>query len=204
MGEWMYNNNNDNNNNEEDSSITVNPMWMCVERTSADTQRCVIYIPLRNAIPRNTRKYFMKKWNAALIRLSSDASLCRYDPNTGGRITELQNTTVSEKTAQERINATLLPATGALSALRLCVSTLWFSYLCNRPWRPVGLWDVEAPTFSLDNRLIDGGEFVSLTRWPAALYPQEDSWDSSLLEAESTPGLKYGWNKLETFPACVA
>jgi hypothetical protein len=22
------------------------------------------------------------------------------------------------------------------------------SYLCNRPWRPIGLWDVEAPTFS--------------------------------------------------------
>jgi hypothetical protein len=22
------------------------------------------------------------------------------------------------------------------------------SYPCNRPWRPVGLWDVEAPTFS--------------------------------------------------------
>jgi hypothetical protein len=37
------------------------------------------------------------------------------------------------------------------------------SYPCNRPWR---LWDVEAPTFSLDNRLTDGGEVVSLTRRP--------------------------------------
>jgi hypothetical protein len=34
---------------------------------------------------------------------------------------------------------------------------------CNRPWRPIGLWDVEAPTFSLDNRLTDGGK--------VALYP---------------------------------
>jgi hypothetical protein len=36
----------------------------------------------------------------------------------------------------------------------------------------MGLRDVEAPTFSLDNRLIDGGKFVSLTRRPpfAALY----------------------------------
>jgi hypothetical protein len=28
----------------------------------------------------------------------------------------------------------------------------------------------------LDNRLTDGGEVVSLTHRPAALYPQEDSW----------------------------
>jgi hypothetical protein len=38
----------------------------------------------------------------------------------------------------------------------------------------------------IHNRLTDGGEVVSLT--PAALYPQEDSWYSFLLEAESTPG----------------
>jgi hypothetical protein len=41
---------------------------------------------------------------------------------------------------------------------------------------------------SLDNRLTDGGEVVSPTRLPATLYPQEDSWYSCLLEAESTPG----------------
>jgi hypothetical protein len=35
----------------------------------------------------------------------------------------------------------------------------------------------------LSNRLADGGEVVS-----RALYPQEDSWYSFLLEAESTPG----------------
>jgi hypothetical protein len=40
----------------------------------------------------------------------------------------------------------------------------------------------------LDNRLTDGGEVVSLTRRPAALYPQEDSWYSFLLEAESPQG----------------
>jgi hypothetical protein len=39
----------------------------------------------------------------------------------------------------------------------------------------------------LDNLLTDGGE-VSFTRPPAALYPQEDSWYSFLLEAQSTPG----------------
>jgi hypothetical protein len=36
----------------------------------------------------------------------------------------------------------------------------------------------------LDNRLTDGGEVVSLTR-QTPLYPQEDSWYSFLLEAES-------------------
>jgi hypothetical protein len=42
----------------------------------------------------------------------------------------------------------------------------------------------------LDNRLTDGNDVVSLTRRPATLYPQEDSWYSFLLEAESTPGLE--------------
>jgi hypothetical protein len=39
----------------------------------------------------------------------------------------------------------------------------------------------------VDNRLTVGGEAVSLTRPPAALYLQEDSWYSFLLEAESIP-----------------
>jgi hypothetical protein len=39
----------------------------------------------------------------------------------------------------------------------------------------------------LDNRLTDGGKVVSLTRRPPFI-PQEDSWYSFLLEAESTPG----------------
>jgi hypothetical protein len=33
-----------------------------------------------------------------------------------------------------------------------------------RPWKPIGLWDVEAAEF-LDNLLTDGGE-ISLTRRP--------------------------------------
>jgi hypothetical protein len=37
-------------------------------------------------------------------------------------------------------------------------------------------------TFSLDNWLTDGGKFVSITRWPP-FTPQEDSWNSFLLEA---------------------
>jgi hypothetical protein len=40
----------------------------------------------------------------------------------------------------------------------------------------------------LDNRLTDGAEVVSLTRRPAALNLQEDSWYSFLLEAGSIPG----------------
>jgi hypothetical protein len=45
------------------------------------------------------------------------------------------------------------------------------SYPYNRPWTPIGLWDIEAPTFSLDNRLTDGGKVVTLPP-----PPQEDSW----------------------------
>jgi hypothetical protein len=46
-----------------------------------------------------------------------------------------------------------------------------YSYPRNRPWRPTGLWDVEAPTFSRQS--------VHRWRWgchpyaPAALYAQE-------------------------------
>jgi hypothetical protein len=39
----------------------------------------------------------------------------------------------------------------------------------------------------LANRLIDGGKVVSFTRWPP-FTPQEDSWYSILLEAESMLG----------------
>jgi hypothetical protein len=39
----------------------------------------------------------------------------------------------------------------------------------------------------LDNRLTDGGKVVSHTRRPP-FTPQEDSWYSFLLDAESTPG----------------
>jgi hypothetical protein len=42
------------------------------------------------------------------------------------------------------------------------------SYPCNRPWRPIGLWDVEAPTHSRQSahRWRKGQPYA-----PAALYP---------------------------------
>jgi hypothetical protein len=57
--------------------------------------------------------------------------------------------------------------------------------------RPLGLREVEAPTFS-DIRLIDGGKVVSLMRW-LPFTPYEDSWYSFLLKTESTPGPLCGW-----------
>jgi hypothetical protein len=51
---------------------------------------------------------------------------------------------------------------------------------------PKGCETLRIPHF-LDSRLTDGGEVVSLTRRPS-FTPQEDSWYSFLLEAESTPG----------------
>jgi hypothetical protein len=67
-----------------------------------------------------------------------------------------------------------------------------YSYPCNRLWRPIGLWDVEAPTFSLDNWFTDGGKVVSLTHRPP-FTTQEDSWYSFLLVIESTPGPWCSW-----------
>jgi hypothetical protein len=52
---------------------------------------------------------------------------------------------------------------------------------------PYGSKTSRLPYF-LDNRLKDGGEFVSLTLRPDAFNPQEDSWYSVRLEAESAPG----------------
>jgi hypothetical protein len=46
------------------------------------------------------------------------------------------------------------------------------SYSSNRTWRPIGLWDVEDSTFSLDNRLTDGDKVVSLTRRPPFTPPR--------------------------------
>jgi hypothetical protein len=60
------------------------------------------------------------------------------------------------------------------------------SYPCKRPFRPIGLWNVEAPTSSRQS--------AQRWRWGwqpyvlAALYPQEDSWYWFILEAELTPG----------------
>jgi hypothetical protein len=52
---------------------------------------------------------------------------------------------------------------------------------------PYGCERSRLPHF-LDNQPTDGGEVAGLTRQPAALYPQEDSWYSFLIQAESTPG----------------
>jgi hypothetical protein len=54
---------------------------------------------------------------------------------------------------------------------------------CNRPCRPIGLWDVEAHTFS--KRSVQRWRWDCQPYAPAALYPKEDSWYSFLLEAES-------------------
>jgi hypothetical protein len=56
----------------------------------------------------------------------------------------------------------------------------------------IGLSDVEAPTFSLDSRLIDGGEVVSLTRRPS-FTPRKFSrtqfcWRLSRPQGHSTAG----------------
>jgi hypothetical protein len=71
-------------------------------------------------------------------------------------------------------------------AAQSCQKKCIHIYFSNMPWRPIGLWDVEESTFS--------GQLAHRWRWDgqpyasAALYPQEDSWYSFLLEAESAPG----------------
>jgi hypothetical protein len=65
------------------------------------------------------------------------------------------------------------------------------SYPCNRPWRLIGFWDVEAATFSRQSghKWRKGCQAYAA----AALYLQEDSWYSFLLQAESIPKSKCDW-----------
>jgi hypothetical protein len=58
------------------------------------------------------------------------------------------------------------------------------------PWRPLGLLEVEAPTFS-DIRLTDDGKVVSPTRRPL-FTPRKIPGTLFCLEAESTPGPQCG------------
>jgi hypothetical protein len=53
----------------------------------------------------------------------------------------------------------------------LSFSERCINYPCNRPWRSIGLSDVQAPTKFLDSRLTDGLEFASLKRWPPFTPP---------------------------------
>jgi hypothetical protein len=62
---------------------------------------------------------------------------------------------------------------------------------CNRSRRPIGLWDVEASIFSRQSA--HRWRWGCLPYAQAAFYPQEDSWYSFLLAAESTPGPYCGW-----------
>jgi hypothetical protein len=77
-----------------------------------------------------------------------------------------------------------LPQKCFKSELKILLRSI--SYPCNRPWSPQGCETLRLPHF-LDNQLTDIGEAVSLKSWPP-LTPQEHSWYSFLLEAESTPG----------------
>jgi hypothetical protein len=67
------------------------------------------------------------------------------------------------------------------------------NYLSTRLWRPIGLWDVEATIFTRqsDHRW----RWNYQTYAPAALYTQEDSWCSFLLQDVSTQGLMCGWKE---------
>jgi hypothetical protein len=58
--------------------------------------------------------------------------------------------------------------------------------LGNRPWRPIGLWDIKVATFS--RQLTQRWQWGCQPYMLPALYPLEDSWYSFLLQAESPPG----------------
>jgi hypothetical protein len=74
-----------------------------------------------------------------------------------GHYSDINNKNNNNNNDEENINNITTTATSSCcSKVKLCLY---------RPWRPSGLREVEAPTFS-DIRLIDGGMVVSPTRRP--------------------------------------
>jgi hypothetical protein len=91
-------------------------------------------------------------------------SLCmRFDTLTGVTMRVLSSRMSCVIVRQTIINASIISEGSRHNLRRNCGKI----YPCNRPWRPIGLWDVEAPTFSLDNKNL----LVSL-RW--VLYSKTD------------------------------
>jgi hypothetical protein len=59
------------------------------------------------------------------------------------------------------------------------------SYACNRPWRPMLLQAIEAPTFSRQSA--HKWQWCCQAYAPASIHPQEDSWYSFLLRGSVDP-----------------
>jgi hypothetical protein len=62
------------------------------------------------------------------------------------------------------------------------------SYTCNKPWRLIGLWDIEAPIFCPEKWFTQMAVRVVSVMCRPPFTPQEDSWHSFLLEAERPQG----------------
>jgi hypothetical protein len=75
----------------------------------------------------------------------------------------------------------------------------WQSYLCNRLWRPIGLWDVKAPTISRQSA--DRWQWSCQPYVPTTLYSQEDYWNSFLLRGwKDEVNWKIQWPHWESNP----
>jgi hypothetical protein len=83
-------------------------------------------------------------------------------------------------------------------------------YACNRPWRPIGLWDVEAPTFSTQSahrwrwgcqpsapagRPLPPERFLVLISVKRLSRPQGYSAAGRIRSAEKSSGLIGNWTR---------
>jgi hypothetical protein len=107
------------------------------------------------------------------------------------RIRHIMNNLFTQRVTYRIITTDAINVGNFPNCNNLCTEVKRWRYPCKRPWRHIGLWDVDRLQHFLDNRLIDDGETVSLTRRPL-FTRQEVSWYSFLLEAESTPGPQCG------------
>jgi hypothetical protein len=142
-------------------------------------------------IPRRMQKYKAYRKHTQTTAKSPTVGMCCWTiPNfiyKHGTVQKDQNR-IRSKSISQRLPTAERPVTVHSDRAKVKGK----SYPCNRPWRPIGLRDVEASTFSRQS--------AHRWRWgcqPYALvtfYAQEDSWYSFLLEAESNPGPYCGLN----------
>jgi hypothetical protein len=92
-------------------------------------------------------------------------NVCTFLPHL--HTVKYQKTIIFESIRELLNTRRLFPQTGIITLITcfLCYLLAYGKKVKLSPYRPLGLGEAEAPTFS-DIRLIDGGKVVSLTRRP--------------------------------------
>jgi hypothetical protein len=127
-------------------------------------------------------------------RQGHDALHCKRSEAVGGStaytwtcFNQTANSMLTRWTLIQLVETRNFPLPWKLNRLSMFLFVLceWWSYLCDRPWRPIGLWDVETPTFS--RQLSRRWRWGFQPHTSDISLPQEDSLYSFLLRGWVDP-----------------